>query len=1081
MRYHATTLLLALASLPAFAQVPISGTTVYTQDFNGLPNDVNGAIVFWDDNVTVPGWYIHRSNAAVRLLGTGGEYYCVDGSTVPNANPPAHGHYSAGSDANRGIAASSTTALGEISTIVIFSNTSPGAVQLKDLGYTGKIYRTNQAVTNLETTTVSYKVGPSAADLVAGLENTVQGGTIGAAAGFTPFNAAALNFTYNSTLDGADVQVLPPREFVQAAAAPLTQIILLPGQAIAIRWGNINDGGRDAIIGIDDVRASFEAIPCAIDATVSNFTRDLKGTPADASDDTYGFDLSVVGLGASPTGWQIADPAAYVSTGTYGTTRTYTGLPIPSAPLTLTITDRGNATCTDTVTVQAPVLERYVTATSSQGLTFTDAAVGAQNYARGENGDLGFTGGNGASLVRLQPDPNNSAKYFGINNSRPTVTTDAVNITLVDSVRVSVGLASYTTSGTSLEADDTLTVTVETTDDPVNGFWTPAATIVDGFITDGVALFDAIKVATPGINYPAAQPYPAADFPFVKFNSPVIPRGTATHARLVISGGNNSGSEFTLIDNVLFERAACLVTAASVITRDNKGDDNPANDEFSALVTVNAEANGASTGWVSDAVPAAGLYGNAVTFGPYPVSGGARTITLTDNLNASCKAAVTLTPPATVLAAEPVTDLVRNAGTDATTAADDRWEFTALVNATNGSTSWEARAGNAAGPIIGSGAYGAPVALTLPTDLNQVVFTDKADPTATTTLTLDLLGRDVAVGVSDINGRKSVLYIAPQPTGYWRQTGSALPAGAPASVLGLYSAVLNSGDSTAVTFDTESIDLSGTTGPTQFSATLTAFDNSAGSNFEGNDTFGLAVELTLEGNPTPVLVPLVPLLPGVDVSPANGVINGYTYVDLADYNLNRAQDEFNREGTAGELAMTSSFSFAYAIPKQFDDAGVLRNVIAARAIVSAVNNSGAEFYYLEDVNFSTGGGAADSDGDGLVDAWELQYFGNLNQNGTGDPDGDGQSNAAEQFAGTAPNDGNSVLAVTNVSRTGTNYSVTFNAVAGKKYAAEYATELNGQWIGIPGTLTATGASETLNGALPTPTPGRIFIRIRAVP
>lgn len=1079
MRYQATTLLLALASLPAFAQVPISGTMVYTQDFNTLPNDVNGAIVFWDDNVTVPGWYIHRSNAAIRLLGAGGEYYCVDGSTVPNANPPAHGHYSAGSDANRGLAASPTTALGEISSIVIFSNTSPGAVRLKDLGYTGKIYRTNQAVTNLETTTVTYRIGASAADLVTELDNTVQGANIGA--GFTAFNAPALNFTYNSTLDGADLQVLPPREFVQAPAAPLSQIILLPGQAIAIRWGNINDGGRDAIIGIDDVSASFEAIPCAIDATVSNFTRDLKGTPADASDDTYGFDLNVVGLGASPTGWQISDPAGYTSTGNYGTTRTYTGLPIPQTPLTLTITDRGNATCTDTVTVQAPVLERYVTATSSQGLTFTDPAVGAQAYARGEAGDIGFAGGNGASLVRLQPDPNNTAKYFGINNSRPTVTTDAVNITLIDSLRVSVGLASYTTSGTALEADDTLTVTVETTDDPVNGFWSPAATIVDGFVTDGVALFDAIKVATPGINYPAAQPYPAADFPFTKFNSQVIPRGTATHARLVISGGNNSGSEFTLIDNILFERASCLITATSEIIRDNKGDDNPANDQFSALVTVNAEANGASTGWISDAVPAAGLYGNAVTFGPYPVTGGPKTITLTDNLNASCKAAITLTPPPTVLIAEPVADLVRNVGTDATTAADDRWEFTAIVNATNGSTSWEARAGSVTGPVIGSGSYGAAVPLSLPTDLNQVVFTDKADPTATTTLTLDLLGRDAAVGVSDINGRKSVLYIAPQPAAYWRQTGSALPAGAPAAALGLYSSVLNSGDSTFVTFDTESIDLSGSTGPTQFSATLFAFDNSAGSNFEGNDTFGLALELTLEGNPVPVTVQLVPLLPGVDVSPADGVINGYTYVDLADYNANRAQDEFNRDGVAGEAALNSNFSFTYSIPKQFDDAGVLRNVIAARAIVSAVNNSGSEFYYLKDVNFSSGGGAVDSDGDGLVDAWELQYFGNLSQNGSGDPDGDGQSNAAEQFAGTAPNNGTSVLAVTSVTRTGTNYSVTFNAVPGKKYAAEYATELNGQWIAIPGTLTATGASETINGALPTPAPDRIFIRIRAVP
>ncbi len=51
--------------------------------------------------------------------------------------------------------------------------------------------------------------------------------------------------------------------------------------------------------------------------------------------------------------------------------------------------------------------------------------------------------------------------------------------------------------------------------------------------------------------------------------------------------------------------------------------------------------------------------------------------------------------------------------------------------------------------------------------------------------------------------------------------------------------------------------------------------------------------------------------------------------------------------------------------------------------------------------------AADSDSDGLLDSWELLYFGNLNQNGSGDPDGDGRTNAEEFAAGTAPNDSDS--------------------------------------------------------------------------
>ena len=46
----------------------------------------------------------------------------------------------------------------------------------------------------------------------------------------------------------------------------------------------------------------------------------------------------------------------------------------------------------------------------------------------------------------------------------------------------------------------------------------------------------------------------------------------------------------------------------------------------------------------------------------------------------------------------------------------------------------------------------------------------------------------------------------------------------------------------------------------------------------------------------------------------------------------------------------------------------------------------------------------DTDGDGLPDAWENALFGNLDQTGTGDPDGDGFNNAAELAAGTDPLD-----------------------------------------------------------------------------
>ncbi|QJE95723.1 hypothetical protein [Luteolibacter luteus] len=45
----------------------------------------------------------------------------------------------------------------------------------------------------------------------------------------------------------------------------------------------------------------------------------------------------------------------------------------------------------------------------------------------------------------------------------------------------------------------------------------------------------------------------------------------------------------------------------------------------------------------------------------------------------------------------------------------------------------------------------------------------------------------------------------------------------------------------------------------------------------------------------------------------------------------------------------------------------------------------------------------DTDGDGLTDSWEIQFFGNLrDQCGSDDPDGDGVNNAEEMAAGTSP-------------------------------------------------------------------------------
>jgi hypothetical protein len=77
-----------------------------------------------------------------------------------------------------------------------------------------------------------------------------------------------------------------------------------------------------------------------------------------------------------------------------------------------------------------------------------------------------------------------------------------------------------------------------------------------------------------------------------------------------------------------------------------------------------------------------------------------------------------------------------------------------------------------------------------------------------------------------------------------------------------------------------------------------------------------------------------------------------------------------------------------------------------RYYVRFVNNSGVD----QPLTFTLNGKNAlteDEDADGLLDAWERQYFNGLTQGAAGDPDNDGVTNAVEFADGTIPNDANS--------------------------------------------------------------------------
>jgi hypothetical protein len=105
---------------------------------------------------------------------------------------------------------------------------------------------------------------------------------------------------------------------------------------------------------------------------------------------------------------------------------------------------------------------------------------------------------------------------------------------------------------------------------------------------------------------------------------------------------------------------------------------------------------------------------------------------------------------------------------------------------------------------------------------------------------------------------------------------------------------------------------------------------------------------------------------------------------------------------------------------------------------------------------------ADSDFDGMDDAWEITHFGDLSRDGSGDADSDSFTDRQEYVLGSNPNNASSGFPPLSVESGGNTFRVSFPTVAGRRYTVLGRSSLtSGDWSAV--TTLAPGSTNPVTG------------------
>ncbi len=1080
MKIKPLIILLACAIPAVAAPIPVSGPLVYTENFDSL----GAASVAWTDDSTIPGWYAQINNGTTPT----GSAQASDGSGTVLSGLLNLGA-AAATERALGSKATGTGGFANIAYGAVFHNTGTTPLKITKLVYTGECWRTNSTASPGVAEVYSTFYGVSATAIT----NIISGTGAAAAAagaGFTAFGTGA---------NWASPVLLPAASAVNGNAVAnrttvtfnLTTPIEVPvNNFVTIKWTDTNLGGTDGYQGIDDVAITFEPLTGTLAAALApgSVTRSDGGTPADPTDDTFGFTANLTTTGTVGTGWTSANtqpPASNPASGSYtagAASVALSGFPI-SAAKTVNFVDDSNATITAALTVPVPgpfiIGQNKVSAPQSAIHTAVTPAPDATWVINEAAGTLLMhqTGGTTAKLV----------------------TSEVVDLTGISGeVEFKANLEVRDTSS-GFEGTDTFLATLELTDDAVPpvvttvNLITPYDTIVPPAVA-GDGILSGTELAAGG---------GTAAIPTVKnlTLSTTIPDNIVS-AKLVISGNTDSANEFMTVSGIQLRTPGADIDAqAGATTFNNQNTSDPSDDTFTAPVTITAINPGTSTGWVSTVTPASGQYADAqpVTFGPFLVSAAPQSITITDAVTATATKTITVRPPARTFTSTAPANIIRLANGAGT--GDDSVVFETTVAGTNGGTGWTASTATAGVTLqLASGTFGTVNIAIAPTDTVAglpagpvaVVIADNSYPASTVTLSVVLPSAPYEMAYKNLVADGGIKDVT---SAYGVTAGALWVFDKPLRTL-----TMSAGTAVENTVETEAINLTNA-GAVKFTAKMQAVETSTGSNYEVGDKFKAELTYTVAGTPTTInLITTWDVGNGAAGSntatvttagpngPADGYLNGYTglanstdaadstaYATAAeDYNAHKARDEFNFKQENASVPIDNTFNLTADIPADADTASFK---------IFGLGASGTEKFVVSDILFTETTSSADTDSDGIADDYETANGLTVGVNdAAGDLDQDGQSNISEFLAGTGANNPNSVLKITSTSPTltGAQMTISWTGVSGKRYQVQGTTAADGisGWIDLGGVVTGSSATVTIPGA---PADKNYFLRVKVVP